>query len=61
MILSVIQMDPEKEDVFAMSQSRMTKTASIRSRTLSHEQFSQTMRLSQPKAIRKPPPIHTYF
>lgn len=56
-----MQMDPENEDVFAMSQSRMTRAESMRNRTISNEQFGQTMKLSQPKVIRQPPPIHTYF
>lgn len=54
-------MDPEKEDTFALSQSKMTMAQTMRNRTLSLEQFSQTMRLSQPKSVKKPPPIHTYF
>jgi hypothetical protein len=56
-MLAFIQINPENKDLLVKSQFRLTKTESFRNRTLSQNQFSQTMRLSQPKSIKIPPPM----
>ena len=56
-----MQTNPEKLDVFTATQSQMTKSESWRHQGLTQSQFHQTMRLSQPKSSRDPPPISSYF
>lgn len=56
-----MQPNPEKLDVFTITQSQMTKSSSWRNQGLSQSQFHQTMRLSQPKTSRNPPPVASYF
>lgn len=55
------QSNPEKEDLFLKTQSKFVGANEKFHKTMSSYQYSQGMKLSEPKKTPHPPSIKTYF